>query len=95
MEDQEPPAALVVEDVKTQKNEQGQEEKIGTVHRYQVQVGIRNRQQRLVEVIDLEDPEKKTVEVKEDTLGYAELAFRPKFETKAVASRIISVYQSI
>ncbi len=34
-------------------------------------------------------------EVKQDMLGFASLKFRPKFEAKAVASRIIEVYQSI
>lgn len=34
-------------------------------------------------------------EVKQDILGFAALKFRPKFEAKAVASRIIEVYQSI
>lgn len=33
--------------------------------------------------------------LKLDILGYAELAFRPKFTAKSVASRIIEVYQSI
>lgn len=34
-------------------------------------------------------------EVKQDILGYAELAFRPKFEAAAVAKRIVEVYESI
>lgn len=34
-------------------------------------------------------------QVKQDVLAYATLAFRPKFEAKAVASRIIETYQSI
>lgn len=34
-------------------------------------------------------------DVKQDILGYAELSFRPKFDRKAVASRILEVYQTI
>lgn len=34
-------------------------------------------------------------QIKQDMLGYAELAFRPKFAREKVAARIIEVYQSI
>lgn len=34
-------------------------------------------------------------EVKQDLVGYAELAFRPKFDPVAVASRLISIYQTL
>lgn len=39
-------------------------------------------------------PDWKTM-IKEDIRAYAELAFRPKFDRKAVAARIVEVYQSI
>lgn len=43
----------------------------------------------------LEDNPEWKATVKQDMLGYAELAFRPKFDAKAVASRLVEVYQSI
>jgi len=43
----------------------------------------------------LEDDPKWRAEVKQDMLGYAALAFRPKFEAKAVAARLIEIYHTL
>jgi RND family efflux transporter MFP subunit len=54
MEDQEPPSVAVVPSLKAEKDE-----KVGKVRMLRVSLGVRNRQRRLVEVLALEDPEKK------------------------------------
>jgi multidrug efflux pump subunit AcrA (membrane-fusion protein) len=59
MEDQEPPAVVVVEDVTTQKNDEGKEEQVGKARRLQAVLGVRDRVLHQVEVIRLEDKEKK------------------------------------
>jgi RND family efflux transporter MFP subunit len=59
MEDRDPPAVVVVEDIKTKKNEEGKEEKVGTAHIYLVTVGLRDRDQQRVEVLALEGAENK------------------------------------
>ena len=58
MEDQDPPAVLVVEDVES-KTEDGHTEQTGKARRLHAVVGVRDRVKRLVEIVRLEDPEKK------------------------------------
>ncbi len=73
MEDQDPPAVIVVEDVKTETKE-GKEEKLGKARRLLVKrVGVRDRDWKVVEILELEDPEKKvTVPLTRETLFVAE-----------------------
>ncbi len=59
MEDQDPPAVVVVEDVQTKTNADGKEEQTGTARRLRAVVGVRDRLLRQVEVVRLDDPEKK------------------------------------
>ncbi|HWG44195.1 MAG TPA: efflux RND transporter periplasmic adaptor subunit [Gemmataceae bacterium] len=59
MEDLNQPFVVVVEDVKTEKNKEGEEQKLGTARRLQAITGIRDRERHLVEILGLEDPEKK------------------------------------
>lgn len=46
-------------------------------------------------LISLNNDDKWRAAVKQDVLGYAELAFRPKFDRVEVAKRILEVYQGI
>jgi RND family efflux transporter MFP subunit len=57
-EDQDPPGVVIVQDVKEEKKE-GKEEKLGKALNLHAKIGIRDRKQRLVEILELEDPEKK------------------------------------
>lgn len=59
MEDQEPPGIIIVEDVTVSKNAEGKEEQVGKARRLKVEIGIRARHLHQVEIIKLEDPEKK------------------------------------
>ena len=60
MEDQDPPGVVVVEEVETKKNEEsGKDEQLGKARRLQAIVGIRDRVLHQVEIIRLEDKEKK------------------------------------
>jgi RND family efflux transporter MFP subunit len=59
LEDQNEAYVVVVEDVETKKDEKGEEEKIGKARRLKATVGVRDREQQLVEILRLEDPEKK------------------------------------
>jgi multidrug efflux pump subunit AcrA (membrane-fusion protein) len=59
MEDQDPPGVVVVEDVSAQTNADGKEEQVGTARRLRAVIGVRDRVLRQVEVLRLEDPEKK------------------------------------
>ena len=59
MEDQAPPTVLVVEDVQDRKNDEGKEEKVGKARRLNAVIGIRDRAAKFVEIVRLEDPEKK------------------------------------
>jgi RND family efflux transporter MFP subunit len=58
MEDQEPPLVVVVKDLKTEKNDEGKEEKLGTARRLKAVLGVRDRDHHLVEVVRLEGLEK-------------------------------------
>jgi RND family efflux transporter MFP subunit len=59
MEDQDPPGIVVVEDIVEKKNKEGKEEEIGKARRLQAVVGVRNRVLGQVEILRLDDPEKK------------------------------------
>ncbi len=59
LEDQDPPAVIVVEDYKVEKNKDGKEEETGKARKLRVKLGIRDRVLHVVEVVGLEDPEKK------------------------------------
>src|SRR5204863_273500 len=59
MEDQDPPSILVVEDIETKKNADGKDEEVGKARRLQAVIGVRDRVLKQVEVLRLEDPEKK------------------------------------
>jgi multidrug efflux pump subunit AcrA (membrane-fusion protein) len=58
MEDQEPPLVVVVKEVKTEKNEEGKEEKLGKARKLRAVLGVRDRDRHLVEIVRLETPEK-------------------------------------
>jgi membrane fusion protein, multidrug efflux system len=58
MEDQDPPAVIVVEDEKVEKKGE-KETQTGTARKLQLRVGIRDRILHLVEILGLDDPEKK------------------------------------
>jgi RND family efflux transporter MFP subunit len=58
MEDEEPPSVVIVEDVKTGKNDEGKEETTGVARRLQVELGVRDRTLHQVEIVRLIDPEK-------------------------------------
>src|SRR5262245_20189560 len=59
MHDQDPPAVIVVEDYKQGKNKDGKEEETGKARKLRVKLGVRDRVLHLVEVVGLDDPEKK------------------------------------
>src|SRR5262249_21016647 len=59
MEDVELPAVVVVEGVETKKDEHGHDEKIGKVRKLRPILGVRDRHRHVVELLGLEDPEKK------------------------------------
>jgi len=59
MEDQDPPGIVVVEDVKETKNAEGKDEQTGRARRLRAVTGIRDRFLHQVEILRLEDPEKK------------------------------------
>jgi hypothetical protein len=59
MEDQEPPVIVVVEDVATTKNADGKDEQTGKARRLQAVIGRRDRLLNQVEIVRLEDREKK------------------------------------
>jgi RND family efflux transporter MFP subunit len=58
-EDQEPPGIAVVEDVAVVKNADGKDEQTGKVRQLRAVVGMRDRLLHQVEVVRLEDPDKK------------------------------------
>src|SRR5581483_1097540 len=59
MEDQDPPTVVVVEDVQTTTNADGKEEQTGKARRLHAVLGVRDRVLKQVEIVRLEDPEKK------------------------------------
>ena len=58
LEDQEPPRVVVVEDVKSEEKE-GKKEQLGKARLLEAVTGVRDRDKHLVEIIGLEDSEKK------------------------------------
>jgi len=56
LEDQEPPVVIVVEEVTTEKDAEGKEEKRGKARQLRAVLGIRDREQHRVELLRLEDP---------------------------------------
>jgi RND family efflux transporter MFP subunit len=56
-EDQDPPAVVVIKDLKTEKNKEGKEEKIGKAQILSADIGLRDREH--VEVLSLKTREKK------------------------------------
>jgi RND family efflux transporter MFP subunit len=59
IEDQDPPGVVVVQDVEVKKNADGKDEQTGKARRLRAILGVRDRVLRQVEVLRLEDPEKK------------------------------------
>ncbi len=59
MEDQDPPAVLVVEDYKQEKAKDGKDVETGKARKLRARLGIHDRVLHLVEVLGLDDPEKK------------------------------------
>lgn len=59
MEDQDPPGIVVIEDVVVTKNADGKEEQTGKARRLQAVIGVRDRFLHQVEILRLEDREKK------------------------------------
>jgi RND family efflux transporter MFP subunit len=59
LEDQDPPGIIVVEDLEVKKNAEGKEEQTGHARRLQAVTGVRDRVLHQVEIVRLEDPEKK------------------------------------
>jgi multidrug efflux system membrane fusion protein len=57
-EDQDPPAVIVVEDLKTQTKE-GKEIEVGKARKLQAKLGIRDRILKRIQIISLTDPDKK------------------------------------
>ncbi len=57
MEDQDPPAVVVIKDLKTEKNKEGKEEKIGKAQILTAEIGLRDREH--VELLSLKTREKK------------------------------------
>jgi RND family efflux transporter MFP subunit len=59
MDDQEPPAVIVVEQLKEQTNDEGKTVQVGKAHRLQATVGVRNREWQKVEILALKNPDTK------------------------------------
>jgi macrolide-specific efflux system membrane fusion protein len=59
LEDQDPPGIVVVEEVTVKKDDRDHELKVGKAKKLRALIGVRDRDRGLVEIIDLEDPEKK------------------------------------
>jgi hypothetical protein len=59
MEDSEPPTVVVVEDKQEKELPGGKTEETGKARRLNAVLGVRDRVKRLVEIVRLEDPDKK------------------------------------
>jgi multidrug efflux pump subunit AcrA (membrane-fusion protein) len=57
-EDEQRPTVVIVTDRKKVKNGEGGEDEVGVARRMQVELGLRDRGNRLVEIVNLVDPEK-------------------------------------
>ena len=58
LEDQDPPLVVVVQDIKEEEHE-GKKLKVGKAHKLRARLGVRDRALHRVEILSLEDPEKK------------------------------------
>jgi RND family efflux transporter MFP subunit len=68
MEDQDPPTMVIVEHLEVKKNKEGKDEKLGKARRLVAKVGVRDRRWHVVELLGLEDPEKKETIPLDDVL---------------------------
>jgi RND family efflux transporter MFP subunit len=59
MEDNDPPFVVIAQDVEVKKNKDGHDEQIGKARKVHAYLGVRDREHRTVEILRLEDPEKK------------------------------------
>src|SRR5205823_12514231 len=59
MEDQDPPAVLVVQDHKQEKTKEGKDVETGKARKLRATLGVRDRVLHLVEIVSVDDPEKK------------------------------------
>ena len=59
MEDHDPPFVVIAQDVEMKKNKDGHDEKIGKARKVYAYLGVRDREHCTVEILRLEDPEKK------------------------------------
>jgi HlyD family secretion protein len=71
LEDRDPPEVVVVRDVKTETKE-GKQEKLGKARKLRATLGVRDPGRQLVEIVSLEDPEKKEKVSPEGTLFVVE-----------------------
>jgi len=55
-QDEEIPTVVVVEDIKTRKNDEGKDETVGVARRVQAELGVRDRRNHAVEIVRLTDP---------------------------------------
>jgi multidrug efflux pump subunit AcrA (membrane-fusion protein) len=72
IEDEVPPGVVVVEGVTTKKNDEGKEEQVGTARRLQATIGYRDRVLHQVEIVRLEDKDKKWTGTLEEALFVVE-----------------------
>jgi RND family efflux transporter MFP subunit len=72
MEDHDPPFVVIAEDVQTKKNKDGEDEKIGKARKLHAYLGVRDRVNHTVEILRLEDPEKKEAPAVANTLFIVE-----------------------
>jgi RND family efflux transporter MFP subunit len=72
IEDQYPPVVVVIQDLKTKKNAEGKEEKLGKAHKLRAVLGVRDRDRNLVEIVRLEGLEKAEVVPVQDLLFITE-----------------------
>jgi multidrug efflux pump subunit AcrA (membrane-fusion protein) len=72
MEDEEDPFVVVVQDIKTEKNDEGEEETVGKAHKLRAILGVRDREHNVVEILGLEkgEGEKKEKVPLEDELRF-------------------------
>ncbi|HJT78825.1 MAG TPA: efflux RND transporter periplasmic adaptor subunit, partial [Gemmataceae bacterium] len=68
MEDTSPPSVVVVVGLETKKDKEGKEQKVGKARVLRATVGVRNREWHVVELLGLEDPEKKQPVALDDVL---------------------------
>jgi RND family efflux transporter MFP subunit len=68
MEDLNQPFVVVVEEIKEERDKEGHEHKVGEARKLRAILGVRDRERHLVEVLGLEDPEKKEKVALDDLL---------------------------